>query len=129
MYRQQYFLVLDEVVNEINRRFDQENLNIVIDIEKLLLKCSNDKQADICIPDSLTTTYQKDINFEQLKLQLQLIPGLILRYKELTGITIKKVTNIRTVCEVLNSNPVSKRMCPDLHSLLKVYLTIPAYDN
>jgi len=38
MYRQQYFLVLDEVVNEINRRFDQENLNIVIDIEKLLLK-------------------------------------------------------------------------------------------
>jgi len=29
--------VLDEVVNEINRRFDQENLKIVIDIENLLL--------------------------------------------------------------------------------------------
>jgi len=54
-----------------------------------------------------------------------MIPDLILRYKELTGINTKKVTNIRIVCEVLNFNPVSKCMCPDLHSFLKLYSTIP----
>jgi len=70
------------------------------------------KQADVCIPDSLTKIYQKDINYEQLKLQLRMIPDLILRYKELTGITIKKVTNIRSVCEVLNSYPVLKCYVP-----------------
>ena len=25
----------------------------------------------------------------------------------------------------MNGNPVAKHMCPDLHSLLKLYLTVP----
>ena len=45
--------------------------------------------------------------------------------EELTGNTIKRVTNVRTICDVLNGNPVVKQMCPDLHLLLKLYLTFP----
>jgi len=50
---------------------------------------------------------------------------LIRRHKELTGFIIKKVTNIRTLCDIMNANPAAKRMCPDLHSLFKLYMTVP----
>ena len=59
-----------------------------------------------------------------LKAQLKILPDLIVRHKELTGNTIKRVTNIQTLCDVMNGNPVAKHMFPDLHSLLKLYLTI-----
>ena len=58
-------------------------------------------------------------------MQLKLIPNLIQRHKHLTGVTIKKVTNIRTLCDIMNSNPAGKSMCPELHALLKLYMTIP----
>ena len=58
-------------------------------------------------------------------MQLKLIPNLIHRHKHLTGVTIKKVANIRTLCDIMNSNPAVKSMCPELHALLKLYVTIP----
>ena len=82
MHRQEYFLALDQTANEFLRRFDQKDLNVVIDIENLLLKCSNECEADVCIPESLIRTYQKDLNFEKIKQQLKLMPDLILGIKK-----------------------------------------------
>ena len=33
----------------------------------------------------------------------------------------------RTLCdhEIFNSNPVIKKMCPEVHELLKLYMTVP----
>ena len=123
MYRQEYFLVSDEITNELLRRFDQNDLNIVIDVENLLLKNANNNQVDVS--ESVIETYGKDLNFEKIQLQLKMIPNLILRHKEITGNTIKKVTNLRTLCEIFNSNPVVKKMCPEMHMLLKLYMTVP----
>ena len=89
------------------RRFYQKDLNIIIDVENLLLKNANESKVDICIPESVIGTY---LNFQKIKLQLKLIPDLILRHKEITGNTIKKVTNVRTLCEIFNSNPVVKNV-------------------
>ena len=89
--------------------FDQKDLNIVIDVENLLVKNANESQVDMCIPESVIGTYGKDLNFKKVKLQLKLIPELILRHKEQTGNTIKTVTNVRTLCEIFNSNPVVKK--------------------
>ena len=50
---------------------------------------------------------------------------LIHHHKQLTGITIKKVNNIRTLCDIMNSNPAAQLMCPEVHVLLKLYMTIP----
>ena len=94
MHRQQYFLALDESVNELLRRFEQRDLSIIIDVENLLLKNANESQVDTYILESMIRTYEKDLKFENLKLQLKLLPDLILRHREITGITIKKVTNI-----------------------------------
>ena len=62
---------------------------------------------------------------DKLMLQLKMIPELLVWHKELTGHTIKQVTNIRTLCDILNANPGAKRMYTELHTLLKLYLTIP----
>ena len=59
------------------------NKNVVIDAENLLLNNANESQVNI--PESMIETYGKDLSFEKIKLQLQLISDLILRHKEITG--------------------------------------------
>ena len=123
-HRQNYFQALDEVTNELSRRFDQEDIKIVAAIEKMLLSAAYcDK--DIVIPGVVQETHQNDIQVEPLKAQLKLIPDLIVHYKDLAGVTIKKVTSIRTLCDVTNSNAVAKSLCPEVHTLLKLYMTVP----
>ena len=124
MHRQQYFLALNKIINKLLRRLDQRDLNIIIDVENLLLKNANESQVDICIPESVIRTYEKDLNFENIKL-VKAITRSYLKAHKITGYTIKKVTNIRTLCEIFNSNPVVKMMCPELHVLLKLYMTVP----
>ena len=118
-HRQQYFQALDEVTNELSRRFDQQDIKIIAEVEKMLLSatCSVKEPA---VPEVVQSIYQG--NIEPLKAQLKLIPDLIilLRYQELTGVTIKKVTNIRTLRDIMNSNPAAKSFCPEVHSLLKL---------
>jgi len=123
-FRQQYFQALDEVINELSRRFDQKDLEVVEEVEKLLLSaCISVKE--VLISEIVERTYQNDLQMEQLNTQLKMIPELICRHKELTGFIVKKVTNIRTLCDIMNANPATKRMCPDLHSLCMLYMTVP----
>ena len=103
LHRQHYFQALDQVTNELSRRFDQKDIKIV-EVEKILLSaasCDN----EIVIPEIVKNTYQtSDVQVEPLKAQLKLIPDLTARHKELARVTIK-ITNIRTLCNVMNSNP------------------------
>ena len=66
---------------------------IVAAIEKMLLSAAYCNK-DIVIPGVVQETYQSDIQIETLKAQLKLIPDLIVRHKDLAGVTIKKVTSI-----------------------------------
>ena len=51
-FRQQYFQSLDEVINELSRRFDQKDLKVVEEMEKLLFSaCISDKE--VLIPKQL----------------------------------------------------------------------------
>ena len=94
-------------------------------MEKILLSaaCCDEK---IVVPVVVKNTYQSDIQVEPLKAQLKLIPDLIVRHKEVAGVTIKKITNIRTLCDIImNSNPAAKSLCPEIHTLLKLCMTVP----
>ena len=93
-------------------------------MEKLLLSASCGDQ-EIVVPNAVQVMYRSDISMELLVMQLKLIPDIIHHHKQLTGVTIKKVTNIRTLCDNMNSNPSAKSMCPEVHALLKLYMTIP----
>ena len=47
-------------------------------------------------------------------------PWLIQHHKQLTDVTRQMVTNIPTICDIMNSNPAAKSMCPEVHALLKL---------
>ena len=79
---------------------------------------------EILVPEIVQSTYHNDLQIELLQAQLKLIPDLLLRHKELTGITIKEVTNIRTLCDIMNANPAAKSLCSEIHAMLKLYMTV-----
>ena len=121
MYRQKCFEVLDIVCDEINRRFDQKDLKVVIDIEHLLDSANGIPAADI--PESITDTYRSDIDKKRLSLHLQMLPDAVKQYSVST-LPIKKVTSIRTLCDVLNFGGF-KQLLSQVHTLLQLFLTIP----
>ena len=41
------------------------------------------------------------------------------------ALAIKKVTTISTICDVFNEQPSMKKLLSEIHTLLKIYLTIP----
>uniref|UniRef100_A0A1X7SF00 Uncharacterized protein n=1 Tax=Amphimedon queenslandica TaxID=400682 RepID=A0A1X7SF00_AMPQE len=45
LYRQPYYEVIDLLVNEIDRRFDQETFSILQEMETLVIQSCNNKKA------------------------------------------------------------------------------------
>ena len=68
--------------------------------------------------------YNRDIDMQKLKLHLQMLPDVI-KCTLLDGITIKKITLVHTIYQVLNENSTFKTLLSDVHKLLKLYYTIP----
>jgi len=89
LHRQHYFQAWDEVTNELTRRFDQKDIKVVVEVEKLLLPAARGDK-EIVVPNAVQETYQ-NVSIEPLIMQLKLIPDLIQHHKQLTGVMIKKV--------------------------------------
>ena len=61
-------------------------------------------------PEELSI-YSKDVNFDRLKIQIQMLPDLLKSYNVANpSQKIKNVTNLRTVCDIMNSIESSKVM-------------------
>ncbi len=118
MYRVQYFKAIDCVKEELKRRFQQTNFLFVRDIESMLISSANGKSFSI--PQKLKELYGKDLDCDKLSLQLQMLPDAIKQDKR-----IKQVTKIQTICDILNDYPAIKRMLSEVHTLLKIYYTVP----
>ena len=77
------------------------------------------------LPDDLQL-YEKDVDIKQLIAQLRMLPDLLRVYNEKNPHTsIKKVTNLRTLCDVMNDVSCSKTMFSEVFKLLRIVLTIP----
>ena len=80
-----------------------EDLQTIVEMEKLLLSaCVRSKE--VVIPEIVENTYQNYLQMEHLKAQVKALTDSIVRHK--------RVTNVRTLCDVMNGNPVAKH--PDL---------------
>ena len=89
-------------------------------IEKLLLTAA---QGDCIsqIPDVLSI--YKEINKQRLVIQLSMLPDLVRTCNERNpAVAIKEVTNIMTLCGVMND---MKSMFSEVCMLLRILLTIP----
>ncbi len=91
-------------------------------VERLLLDSANGKS--VAITEKIQEMYNGDIDMQKLKLHLQMLPDVI-KCSLLDGISIKKVTQVHSICQVLNENPTCKTLLSEVHKLLKLYYTIP----
>ena len=89
---------MDVISNEISRRFDQDDFSLVAEIEQIILSAGNGQE--VVIPEAVRTVYKEDLNMTRLATHLNMLPDIIKSYGEITGTPIKKVTNVRTVCQI-----------------------------
>ena len=96
----------------MQERFDQNDIKIVKDINRMLISCANNEVY-------VTTEYVlKQLGVAAKFVQVDL---LIEKLKDLhvhINLYIKKVTAISTIQDVLNTKPVSKASLPETHKLL-----------
>ena len=65
--------------------------------------------------------YRADLDVDRLRHQLHMVPEVINQALPI----VKQVTNVRTVCDTMNANPVTKALLGEVHKLLRLCLTVP----
>jgi hypothetical protein len=126
-FRKQYFEVLDLLANELKRHFQQKRgLPMAAMIETLLVTAANSTTIDLELPEELQL-YENDIDLNKLKTQLQMLPDFVQtrNVKIPNCIPIKSISNVRTICDIMNEINISKEMLSEVLKLLKIFYTIP----
>ena len=128
-YRRQYFEVLDLLINELRRRFQQKRgLPVVAVLEKILLDSANGESGleSADFPEEFQL-YNGDVDLAKLKTQLLMLPDLIKtrNLKYVNSLPIKKVTNVRTICDIMSEVGVAKELFSEVFRLLQIFYTLP----
>ena len=118
-YKQQYYEAIDTVKMQVQRRFCHKNLDMACQMETILLSAANGET--VSVPDDLQTTYKNDIDMAKLTTQLSMMEDMMKN----STMKIKQVTSVRTICDILNSEPGAKKFMSAVVLLLKLYFTIP----
>ena len=119
LYRKEYFQAIDCVKGELERRFHQDNFLLVRNIEAILLKSANGNPGSF--PNTFQDTFSDDIDMQKLSLQLQILPDAIRSNAK----DLQEVTQVQSICDVLNEQPGIKKLLTEVHKLIKIYYTIP----
>jgi hypothetical protein len=125
-FRSIYREVLDLVVNEVARRFDQSSFAIPLKIEELLLNAANAKyDSSKPFDGDLIEVYKDDINFEKLNHQLALLSDFLNEVHAPKEESTLYAT-VRAIAEELNRSSTGKCILNQVYALVKIYMTIPA---
>ena len=128
-FRKQYFEVLDLLISKLKRRFQQKRgMPVVAVLEKVLLDAANGTSGFESgeLPEELNL-HRNDVDLLRLKTQLLMLPDLI-RTRNLklpNCLPIKRVTNVRTICDIMNEIGISKEMLSEVLRLLNFFYTLP----
>ena len=98
-YRKQYFDVLDLyflLSTELERRFDQNALKTLQEIEKVLLESCNGENVQFS--EDFIKMYTTDLKVDHLAVQLAMLPDLLKTANKLHQMGIKRITSINTIC-------------------------------
>ena len=69
--------------------------------------------------------HKDDIDITKRKIQLSLLPDVLKTSNEEYKMGIKKVTMVKTVCEMFTVCKFPKTMLSEVDKVLKLYLTLP----
>ena len=114
-----YFEVCELAAGEVERRFIQKDMGIINDIEESLIESANGNNQTSISED--LETYLKDFDIERLKILLSMLQDAI----KTSSLSVKKVTNVRTIVQAMNESQIYKGMLLEVDKLLKLYLTFP----
>ena len=122
-YKQQYYEVLDILASELKRKFHKDTLVILHEMEDILIISCN---GTVNKPSNqLCNLYPSDIDVSRLMPQLSMMPEVVSILNKESGSTVKKVTTVTTICDMMNNTSSSKVMFSEVDRLLTIYLTIP----
>lgn len=120
-FRKIYYEACDILIQELDDRFEQVHLmNPMIAMESLLIKAANGDSHERELEVIQESVFKNDLDFDRLKKHLGVLVDLI--HQALPE--VKNVTSIRTVCEAM-STLAYRAMLPEVHRLLRLYLTVP----
>lgn len=71
-YRQQYYEVVDSTINCIQSRFTQTGMSAHINLEDLILKTSQNIEAEDCLI-KIRSTYKEDFDYQVLSTELEML--------------------------------------------------------
>ena len=121
MYRQAYYEAVDTVSEEVKRRFDQSDIQLIRDIETLLLTSANGTITQT-LSEALVRFFEGDVDVERLKVQLCMLPDTI---KTAFDGSIKRVTNVRTIADAMMKLEIYQNMLCEVNKVLLLYFTFP----
>ena len=120
-HRHIYYEALELVCGEVERRFEQADFLVIRKLETMLLDAANAKLSQ---PNQSVLNYLKnDIDEDRFLIQLPMISDMI--KNAFQDVSIKSVTNVRTIAEGMNKSIMYKRMLGEVHKALKIYFTVP----
>lgn len=119
-YRVIYFDIFDNVVCDVQQRFDQPAYKVLSQIEHLLIESANSKTSTDNITELIRNLYSKDLDFDKLEGELLLLGGFV--KQTLPGVKI--VTSIDTIVSVL-VNASNSTLMPNVKKLLQIFLLAP----
>ena len=122
-YRKQYYEVMDILTEEMARRFDQAAFSLLQEMERLLIDSCNGTR--VTPSSNFKEMYKNDLNMDTLNVQLSMLPDVVTTANEEHHVGIKRVTSVRTVCDIFNTCRFPKTMLGEVDHLLHLYLTIP----
>ena len=123
LYKKQYYEMMDLMLGELQERLSSSRFSVIVDMEKILIQSANGRNVEI--PQCVRELYCCDIDFDKLKVQLQMLPTLCQ-----VGSTggPKEVTMISTITDAMlcaNTSVIAKSMLSEVNKLLQLFLTIP----
>ena len=77
-YRKTYYEVIDIIVQELSRRFDEVSLRLVMQIESTLLMTVNTKGPEtITVDEKILNFYKHDLDEGKLLRQIRMLPDFV----------------------------------------------------
>ena len=101
------------------------DLNKIGTLEKLLIDGANNKKIDDTLRQRLELELSKFIDFQALVEELKDFSFALKVFNANLAVPIKKVTRLDTICDVMNHNASTKKLCPTIPVALQYYCGVP----
>ena len=120
--RANFYGAIDAISQSIKSRFNQDDSRKLMSISNYLIGAAN---KELCkdVNDKLACISEL-IKLDVLIEELQELPTYIKLHNKESGIPIKRVTKIDTICELMCYKDCYKECLPELHKLLQLYNSV-----